>query len=104
MEFIVSRRRDHDRRKVELQLTPAAAGTIDGLIELIVDRLNWALANFNGSEVQKLQRLLEKLTTTLQSAVEPGAAEPKGAGGGAQTPSAGGAPPATRIRRRSRPN
>ena len=28
-------RRDHDRRKVELRLTPAARGTIDGLVELV---------------------------------------------------------------------
>lgn len=71
-------RRDHDRRKVELQLTPAAARTIDDLIGLIVDRLNWALATFNGSEMQKLQRLLERFTATLQSAVESGAASPRG--------------------------
>jgi DNA-binding MarR family transcriptional regulator len=64
-------RRDHDRRKVELRLTPAAHGTIDGLIELVVDRLNRALANFSGSELQDLQRLLVKLATTLHSAIEP---------------------------------
>jgi DNA-binding MarR family transcriptional regulator len=72
-------RRDHDRRKVELRLTPAACGTIDGLIELIVDRLNRALANFSGSELQDLQRLLVKLATTLHSAIEP--ATPKGVSG-----------------------
>jgi DNA-binding MarR family transcriptional regulator len=62
-------RRDHDRRKVELRITPAACGAIDGLIELIVDRLNRALANFSGSELQELQQLLVKLATTLQSAI-----------------------------------
>jgi len=63
-------RRNHDRRKVELQLTPAACGTIDGLIERIVYGLNRALGNFSGSEVQELQRLLVKLTITLQSAID----------------------------------
>jgi DNA-binding MarR family transcriptional regulator len=75
--LLARERRNHDRRKVELQLTPAAAGTIDGLIELIVDRLNRALANFSGSEMQDLQRLLVKLATTLQWAIEP--ALPNGA-------------------------
>jgi DNA-binding MarR family transcriptional regulator len=64
-------RRNHDRRKVELQLTEAAYGTIDGLIDLIVDRLNRALPNFSGPELQDLQRLLVKLATTLHSAIEP---------------------------------
>jgi DNA-binding MarR family transcriptional regulator len=67
-------RRDHDRRKVELQLTPAACDAIDGLIELVVDRLNRALTNFSASEIAELQRLYMRLTITLQSALERGAA------------------------------
>jgi MarR family multiple antibiotic resistance transcriptional regulator len=68
-------RRDRDRRKVDLDLCPAACDTIDGIIELVVDRLNRALTNFSDSEVQELQRLLVKLTITLQSTVEPGATD-----------------------------
>jgi DNA-binding MarR family transcriptional regulator len=73
--FLERVRRDHDRRKVDLDLTPTACDTVDGLIELVVDRLNRALANFSGSEVLELQRLLVKLTITLRSAVEPGATD-----------------------------
>src|ERR1700687_168235 len=64
-------RRDRDRRKVELQLTPAGRATIEGLIPLIVEKLNLALDDFSGGEFVELQRLLGKLTTTLQSAVRP---------------------------------
>jgi DNA-binding MarR family transcriptional regulator len=64
-------RRDRDRRKVELQLTPAGRETIEGLIPLIVEKLNLALADFSGAEVHELQRMLVKLNTRLQAAVEP---------------------------------
>jgi DNA-binding MarR family transcriptional regulator len=64
-------RRDRDRRKVELQLTPAGRATIEGLIPLFVEKLNLALDDFSGGEFVELQRLLGKLTTTLQSAVRP---------------------------------
>ena len=64
-------RRDRDRRKVELQLTPAGRETIEGLIPLIVEKLNLALDDFSGEEFQEFLRLLGKLTTTLQSAVKP---------------------------------
>src|ERR1700680_2580481 len=67
-------RRDRDRRKVELQLTPAGLATIEGLIPLIVEKLNLALAEFSGAEFEEFLRLLLKLNTTLQSAVEPGVA------------------------------
>src|SRR5216684_6066889 len=62
-------RRDRDRRKVELQLTPAGRATIEALIPLIVEKLNLALEDFSGEEFQEFLRLLGKLTTTLQSAV-----------------------------------
>src|ERR1700688_3606703 len=65
-------RRDRDRRKVELQLTPAGLATIEGLIPLIVEKLNLALADFSGTEFEEFLRLLGKLNTTLQSAVKPG--------------------------------
>jgi DNA-binding MarR family transcriptional regulator len=64
-------RRDRDRRKVELQLTPAGRATIEGLIPLILEKLNLALADFSGEEFVEFLRLLGKLTTTLQSAVKP---------------------------------
>src|ERR1700736_2796511 len=67
-------RRNRDRRKVELQLTPAGRATIEGLIPLVVDKLNLALADFSSAEVEEFLRLLVKLNTTLQSAVKPGTA------------------------------
>ena len=63
-------RRDRDRRKVELQLTPAGLEAIEGLIPLVVEKLNLALADFSSEEVQELLRLLIKLNTTLQSGAE----------------------------------
>ena len=63
-------RRDRDRRKVELQLTPAGREAIESLIPLVVEKLNLALADFSGEEVQELLRLLIKLNTTLQSGNE----------------------------------
>jgi len=64
-------RRDRDRRKVELQLTPAGRAAIEGLIPLVVDKLNLALAEFSSTEVKEFQRLLIKLNTTLQSPADP---------------------------------
>jgi DNA-binding MarR family transcriptional regulator len=63
-------RRDRDRRKVELQLTPAGREAVEGLIPLVVEKLNLALADFSSEEVQELLRLLIKLNTTLQSGAE----------------------------------
>ncbi len=67
-------RRDRDRRKVELQLTPAGREAIEGLMPLVVEKLNLALADFSSDEVQEMQRLLIKLNTKLQTALEPEAA------------------------------
>src|SRR5260370_32589702 len=61
-------RRDRDRRKVELQLTPAGRETIEGLVPLVVEKLNLALAVFNSTEVEEFLRLLVKLNTSLESA------------------------------------
>jgi DNA-binding MarR family transcriptional regulator len=64
-------RRDRDRRKVELELTPAGREVIESLIPLVVDKLNLVLADFSSEEVGELMRLLLKLNVSLQSAVEP---------------------------------
>src|ERR1700728_863727 len=62
-------RRDKDRRKVELQLTPAGRETIESLIPLVVAKLNEVLTDFSKAEVQELLRMLVKLNTTLQEYV-----------------------------------
>jgi DNA-binding MarR family transcriptional regulator len=72
--FLERVRRDRDRRKVELQLTPAGREAVEGLIPLVVEKLNLALAEFSSAEVQEFLRLLIKFNTTLQPAVKPGAA------------------------------
>jgi DNA-binding MarR family transcriptional regulator len=59
-------RRDRDRRKVELQLTEAGRKTVEGLIPLVVEKLNLALTDFSSEEVHELLRLLVKLNTRLQ--------------------------------------
>jgi DNA-binding MarR family transcriptional regulator len=64
-------RRDRDRRKVELQLTPAGRETIESIIPLVVDKLNEVLTDFSKAEVQEMLRLLVKLNTTLQTHVDP---------------------------------
>jgi len=73
--FLERIRRDRDRRKVELQLTPAGREAVEHLIPLVVEKLNLALADFSSAEVQEFQRLLIKLNTALQSPAEPRAAE-----------------------------
>ena len=60
-------RRDRDRRKVELQLTEEGRKTVEGLIPLVVEKLNLALADFSSEEVQVFLQLLLKLNTRLQS-------------------------------------
>ena len=64
-------RRDRDRRKVELQLTPAGRETIESISPLVVDKLNEVLTDFSKAEVQELLRLLVKLNTTLQEHIDP---------------------------------
>jgi DNA-binding MarR family transcriptional regulator len=73
--FLERVRRDRDRRKVELQLTPAGRAAVEGLIPLVVDKLNLALADFTKSEVRELIRLLIKLNDSILSHLEPATAE-----------------------------
>lgn len=63
-------RRDRDRRKVELQLTPAGREIIESIIPSVVDKLNEVLTDISKTEVQELLRLLVKLNTTLQAHVD----------------------------------
>jgi DNA-binding MarR family transcriptional regulator len=63
-------RRDRDRRKVELELTPAGRTVVEGLIPLVVEKLNLALADFSTAEVQELVRLLLKLNATMQASLD----------------------------------
>jgi DNA-binding MarR family transcriptional regulator len=89
-------RRGVDRRKVELQLTPAGREAIENLIPLVIEKLNLALGDFTTHEVEELQRLLVKMNTKLQAIVEPGAGQPGAGQPGADQPAAGvpGAVPA----------
>jgi len=68
--LVLRLRRDRDRRKVELQLTPAGCKATDALAPAIVAALNLSLATFSPAEVEELSRLLTKLNTQLQSLVE----------------------------------
>jgi DNA-binding MarR family transcriptional regulator len=69
-------RRDRDRRKVELQLTPAGRETAEILIPLVVEQLNLALTDFSASEVHEFQRMLVKLNAKLLTAAKPARIEP----------------------------
>jgi DNA-binding MarR family transcriptional regulator len=62
-------RGERDRRTVDLQLTKAGFEAIEGLLPLVVEKLNLALADFSAAEVKELMRLLFKLNATLESAV-----------------------------------
>jgi DNA-binding MarR family transcriptional regulator len=62
-------RGERDRRTVDLQLTKAGFKAIEGLLPLVVEKLNLALADFSAAEVKELMRLLFKLNATLESAV-----------------------------------
>src|ERR1700691_1192077 len=64
-------RRDRDRRKVELQLTPAGRHAIESLLPLVVAKLNEVLMEFSRADDQELLRLLVKLNTTLQEHIDP---------------------------------
>jgi DNA-binding MarR family transcriptional regulator len=66
-------RRSEDRRKIELDLTPQGRESIERLIPLAVAKLNVALGDFSAAEFAELVRLLIKLNTTMQTAVEPAA-------------------------------
>jgi len=63
-------RRFDDRRRIELRLTQAGRDTVEGIIPLVVTRLNLVLIDFSSREVQELMRLLLKFDARLQSNLE----------------------------------
>jgi DNA-binding MarR family transcriptional regulator len=63
-------RRGQDRREVELQLTEAGRKAVEGLIPLVVTKLNFALADFSGAEVEQFLHLLVKLNGRLHSELD----------------------------------
>ena len=63
-------RRDRERRKVELELTATGREVINGLIPLVVEKLNLVLADFSSAEVTECLRLLTKLNHSLESGVQ----------------------------------
>lgn len=64
-------RRDRDRRKVDLQLTPRGREAVEGLVAVVIEKLNLALADFSSEEVQEFLRLLTKLNATLEAGIAP---------------------------------
>jgi DNA-binding MarR family transcriptional regulator len=73
---LVQRERSReDRRAVQLRLTDAGSHTLASLLPGVVDRLNFALREFSQAEASELNRLLEKLIGSLETAsAKPGEA------------------------------
>ena len=69
------RRDGGDRRKIELELTAAGREAIEQMIPMVVDKLNLALGEFSVTEFEELRRLLIKLNTSMQTAIEPAGAQ-----------------------------
>lgn len=69
-DLIERSRRGQDRRKVELQLTEAGRKAVEDLIPLVVAKLNLALADFSGAEVEQFLHLLVKLNARLHSVLD----------------------------------
>jgi len=61
-----------DRRKVDLRLTEAGVQAVEGLIPIVVQRLNTVLGEFSTAEFAELLRLLLKLNGSLQACLEGG--------------------------------
>jgi DNA-binding MarR family transcriptional regulator len=73
--LLVRVRRDvGDRRKIELELTSAGRDAVEQMIPMVVDKLNLALGEFSAAEFEELRRLLIKLNTTMQTAIQPAGA------------------------------
>jgi DNA-binding MarR family transcriptional regulator len=66
---LVQRERSRaDRREVQLRLTAAGIATVAALVPKVVDRFNFALRDFSGAEAAELNRLLNKLIASLDTA------------------------------------
>jgi len=59
-----------DRRKVDLHLTSAGLKAVESLIPTVLDKLNFALADFSSAEVREFTRLLTKLNQAMQQRLE----------------------------------
>jgi DNA-binding MarR family transcriptional regulator len=70
-----------DRRKVDLRLTEAGVQAVEGLIPIVVQRVNTVLGEFSSAEFAELLRLLLKLNGSLQACLE--GSTPVAAAGGA---------------------
>ncbi|HEX7114563.1 MAG TPA: MarR family transcriptional regulator [Steroidobacter sp.] len=66
--LIERERSQTDRRVVRLSLTPAGRKLATGLLPVLVEHLNFALADFSKAEFQELCRLLNKLIGRLKEA------------------------------------
>jgi len=55
-----------DRRVVRLHLTPEGRQAVQGMVPIVVERLNDALQDFSAAEVATLARLLRRLTERLE--------------------------------------
>jgi len=64
--LVVRQRSTQDRRAIELTLTADGRKTVESLVPVVVDKLNWSLRDFSGSEVAELTRLLGKLIEAMQ--------------------------------------
>lgn len=62
-------RRDRDRRKVELHITAAGRQALEGVVPIVVEKLNEALSDFSTEEVREFKRLLGKLNVRLEAGV-----------------------------------
>ncbi|MDE0856152.1 MAG: MarR family transcriptional regulator [Nevskia sp.] len=59
-----------DRRAIQLHLTEAGEAALRTVVPLVVERLNLALKDFTGAEVDELLRLLNKLILGWQNQLE----------------------------------
>jgi DNA-binding MarR family transcriptional regulator len=59
-----------DRREVNLRLTEAGQRTVESLIPMVVEKLNFVLRDFSSAEVAELTRLLNKFIVGLQSTAD----------------------------------
>ena len=65
---LVERSRDaDDRRKVELRLTEAGRQSIEAVIPVVVNIMNWTISDFSREEAAELVRLLTKFNASMET-------------------------------------